>query len=177
MKRSIVLILFGFALCSPGAQPEAAGLVYRLVQAEPRADFGYDWLREIDGAPPPVPTFDGAKGYPVGNLKTVPGDFTVRRYYADTTGDTSEGRRPVRHLLALKLRDDVIVDAFHYTLTWQDSPSIVLYRMGAGVRGKLTLSEGLSTDAFEFAGFVNDEREFGWIGAGRLRGGSAAEGL
>lgn len=163
-----MIVLFCFALCGTPAQSEAEYLSYRLVQEEPQADFDYDWLREIDGAPPPVPAFDGSVNYQVGNLKTVPGEFTIRRYYADTTGETSEGRRPVRHLLVLKLQGDVIADAFHYTPTWQDSPSIVLYRMGAGVRGKLTLREGLEIGALEFGGFLDDSREFGWIGSGRL---------
>lgn len=122
---------------------------YRLAATLPNRDFDYAWLEHIDSVPPPTP----AQGpYQIGDLKTIPGRSTIYRFIREYEPEGRSAESPAKFHDLLMVKTDRlgnILDAYHYTLEWTDSPSLDLFRMSA--KG-LSSARALSVADF---GFMN----------------------
>lgn len=127
MKKYFVLALLLPLTLSIGCSPFRLSKVYKLWQVIPHADIDYQFIKNIDRITPPYPA--GSK-YQIGDFKTRPGHYTVFKFVATSKAQTSSGKKDVHDFIVLKV-DYVthkILDAYHYTLEWQDQPSLDLYR-------------------------------------------------
>ncbi|MDH4270409.1 MAG: hypothetical protein OEW18_00375 [Candidatus Aminicenantes bacterium] len=129
-------------ICACAQEPRI--LDYRLTETLRGRDFDYAWINEIDSVPPPYPA-DGQ--YQIGDLKTVDGPFTVYKFIREYEPESRSAESPAKfHDLLLVKTDNQgnILDAYHYTLEWSDSPSLDLERMGAtglNLRRRLTVAD------------------------------------
>ncbi|MBU1026912.1 MAG: hypothetical protein KKA31_04205 [Candidatus Margulisbacteria bacterium] len=120
----IVLLIF-LAGCLPKEPPKT----YTLTETIPKADFDYETIKNIDAVPPPYPA---DSPYQIGDLKTVKGPYTIYKFICEYYGDSKFSEKPVKlhDLLVIKTDNkNKIIDAFHYTLEWTDSPSLDLYHL------------------------------------------------
>ena len=132
---------------------DKSNIEYKLLYTQENVDFDYKWLDKIDSVKVPYATFDGNKKFPIGDLKTIDGNYTIQRYYGEYMGNTSQGIKKIHVLLMLKVRGKEIIDAFHYNLSWQDSPHIVLFRL-ANIRNKnIKLTKELKLESFNFVSY------------------------
>lgn len=117
--------------------------IYKLNQTIKSADFDYNWIKKIDQVEPPYPE-NGP--YQIGDIKTIKGGFTIYKFICTYPGKSHEPdeTKTFHDLLVLKTnKAKKILDAYHYTLDWQDSPSLALYKASsknAVLKNKLPLS-------------------------------------
>lgn len=108
--------------------PNLAPPIYAL-QATLKAEFDQALIKGIDGITPPYPE---GSAYQIGAIPTRPGEGKIYQFQAVVLGDVSyrDHKAPIHYLLMLKVDDsEQIVEGYHYTLEWSDSPSIALYRL------------------------------------------------
>jgi len=105
------------------AEPNKA---YKLSALTRQADLDYKMIKNIDSLPTPFPK---GSNYQIGDLKTVKGKYLVYKFIAAYEGETAEGTGYFHDLLVVKTNQaGEILDAYNYTLEWQDTPSLALYR-------------------------------------------------
>ncbi|MBU0686846.1 MAG: hypothetical protein KKB81_03220 [Candidatus Margulisbacteria bacterium] len=125
---AIILLLVGITFISVRSlftHPKT----YVVTEIIKGADFDYEMIKNIDSIPPPYPP---DSSYQIGDIKTKEGNFVVYKLISKYRGRSKFSSRPVplHDLLVLKVDDDEkIIDAFHYTLEWTDSPSLDLYKL------------------------------------------------
>jgi hypothetical protein len=145
MKTAIgVLVL---CLLTGACLQEPRILDYRLTETLPDRDFDYAWLGDIDSVPPPYP-LNGE--HQIGDLKTIPGDHTIYKFIREYKPESWPAESPEKLHDLLMIKTDGrgnVLDAYHYTLEWSDSPSLDLYGMSA--KG-LNLKRQLTIADFEF---------------------------
>lgn len=103
--------------------------IYQLSEVLINKDFDTKWLDNIDNIEIPYPK---NSGYQIGDIKLKKGKYTILKFIHTHWGEVSYSNSPVliHELLWLKIdKSKKIIDAYHYTLEWQDSPSIKLYKM------------------------------------------------
>lgn len=111
--------------------------IYQLKEVYKNKNFDYKWIKEIDNIEIPYPK-DGS--YQIADLKLKKGNYTILKFISSQWGAVSYSDKPVliHEVLWLKIDNELnILDAYHYTLEWQDTPSIRLYRMKQSVETKL----------------------------------------
>lgn len=133
MKKIFILLLSWsivglIPIPSHAQNPESKVIkLYKLVKVSHNSDFDYDKLSNIDTLITPYPK---DSNYQIGDLPTKRGKFTIYRFIAEYSGPSAEGGKIFHDLLIVKTdKKGRITDAFHYTLEWQDSPSLCLYRL------------------------------------------------
>ena len=124
---SPLLFLSAFTTLSISAEENRQDL-YHIFAVLPDADFDAKAIRSIDSLKNPFPA---GSSYPVGDLPITKGKFTLIKMLCAHPDETSEGARVVHELLILKTSGKQLVDAYLYTLEWQDQPSARLARMTA----------------------------------------------
>jgi len=106
---------------------ERTSQAYKLEKIMKNTDLDYAFLKEIDSIPPPYPP---NSPYQIGDLKYVPGKFKIYKFIAEYMGVSKFHPEPIlfHDLLVIKTNyTNKILDAYHYTLEWTDSPSLDLY--------------------------------------------------
>lgn len=133
MKRIFILLLLWsvaglISIHSHAQNPEPKVVkLYKLVKVSHNSDFDYEKLSNIDALVPPYPK---NSKYQIGDLPIKKGKFTIYRFMAEYPGQSAGNGKKFHNLLIVKAdRKGKITDAFHYTLEWQDSPSLCLYRL------------------------------------------------
>ncbi|MCB1157638.1 MAG: hypothetical protein H7A25_19590 [Leptospiraceae bacterium] len=143
MRLTLRLILTFLILNFPLIAKEESD-VYQLFSIQTGRDFNYKLIEEIDSLPPPYPQ---QSSFQIGSLPVKKGEYFLFHFLRTHYGPVSYSKTPVliHELLVLKTnKKKEILDAFHYTLDWQDSPSIRLYRMtikGKKIKAGLHLKE------------------------------------
>ena len=128
MRRiTLVISLLSFATIAFGTVYGRLD-VFHIFAVVPKADFDGPAILKIDSLEVPFPE---GSSYPIGDLPTRNGNFTLIKMVCAHPAETSEGERLVHDLLVLKTDGKQIIDAYLYTLEWQDSPSARLARMTA----------------------------------------------
>ncbi len=114
--------------------------VYQLVSIIKNADIDASFIKQIDSIQPPYPKHGS---FPIGDLKYTKGKYTVLKFMNVRYGHSSESstKRLFHYLFVVKIdAKNKIIDGYHYTLDWQDTPSINLERITK--KGKL--KQGMS---------------------------------
>lgn len=108
------------------APAEEPNKVYKLTSLTRQADLDYKMIKNLDSIPTPFPK---GSNYQIGDLKTVKGKYLIYKFIAAYEGETAEGAGYFHDLLVIKTsQTGEILDAYNYTLEWQDTPSLALYR-------------------------------------------------
>lgn len=125
--RYLIFLLLATSIILGGCLPEQTQKTYLLTETTNNADIDYQMLQNIDNIPPPYPA--GGK-YQIGDIKTKKGKYTVYKFISEYKGQKHPEEPKVLHdLLIIKVdKDKKIIDAYHYTLNWQDVPSFDLYQ-------------------------------------------------
>lgn len=127
------LILAVFCLAALPAEgqdgPSPSGKVYRLSKIIQGGDFNERAMRKIDRLPLPYP--DGGASQ-VADLPVKHGKFYIFKFLATYQAPSSQGQTAEFHdILMIKMGcGDEILDAYQYTLEWNDAPSLDLNRLG-----------------------------------------------
>ena len=128
--RTVISILYILVLAtSVNAQKE-----YKLVNKLNNADFNYDALNSID-------TFSNSREV----FHPIKGSFTVYTFIATFKGlsHRDEQEHDFHDILIIKAgKDNVIKDAFQYTLEWAEMP--LSYDLYQAKSSDIALSNGLS---------------------------------
>ncbi len=145
MRKASGILAACLLICACGQGPRI--LDYRLTETLSDRDFDYAWLGDIDSVTPPYP----ANGnHQIGDLKTNSGEYTIYKFIREYRPESwpAESPEKLHDLLMIKADGQGnILDAYHYTLEWSDSPSLDLYGMSA--KG-LSLKRELTIADFEF---------------------------
>jgi len=145
MKIAIGVLVLCLLICACGQKPRI--LDYQLTETLSDRDFDYAWLGDIDLVPPPYP--DNGN-HQIGDLKTIPGEYTIYEFIREYKPESWPAESPEKLHDLLMIKSDgrgIILDAYHYTLEWSDSPSLDLYGMSAN---GLNLKRELTIADFEF---------------------------
>jgi hypothetical protein len=111
-----------------------------------KSDFDKDWLNNIDKIEPPYPA---GSSFQIGDLKTKDGEYTLYKFICTYYGYSQASSQPIvfHDLLILKTDSNKkILDGYHYTLEWTDSPSLDLYK---ATSKDISLKKGLTIDDLE----------------------------
>jgi hypothetical protein len=123
--------------------------VYHLFEIEKNVDFDHKKVDDIDSLVSPYPA---NSSFQIGDLPTRRGKFTIYKFLNIFMGESRLGRNKLFHnLLAVKTdRDMNVIDAYHYTLEWEDMPSNNLYKMTAK---NISLTNEISVKEFKFKNY------------------------
>jgi hypothetical protein len=128
------------------AEVQAVRKAYRLVQTFSRSEIDRNFLEKLDSLTPPFPA---GSSYQIGDIPAVAGRFTVHKFVALYRGESAEGEKEFHDLLVIETDGaGTVLDGYHYTLEWMDSPTLDLFRVGA--KGVL-LRDGLAIGELKLA--------------------------
>lgn len=147
MRKAAGVLAAALVLSACAQDPHVLG--YRLTETLPDRDFDYAWIDDIDSVVPPYPA--GGR-YQIGDLKTVGGRYTIYKFIREYEPHSRSDESPAKFHDLLLVKTDVernVLDAYHYTLEWSDSPSLDLERASAA---GLRLKRPLSVADFKFEG-------------------------
>jgi hypothetical protein len=162
MKSRLIIWLIAAAVILAGCAPAREETkIYKFVDAVKQADFDYRLIKNIDKIPTPYPP---GGVFPIGEIPITQGDHTLYKFQAAYKGRSAEiGRQLFHDIIVVKVdARGNIIDAFHYTLEWADSPSLDLFR---AARTGFPLENGMSIERF---GFANPRRAFAERGTLKL---------
>lgn len=129
MKVLILFLFFCFQLSSKETN------FYIITSISENSDFD---MKNFDKPPKQNSNFM------ISNFPTKKGNFKIINYMNLSYGFVSYSNTEtiIHHILSLKLdKNNKIIEAYHYNLEWQDSPSYNLYELG---NKNLTFKENLN---------------------------------
>ncbi len=145
VRMEIFFIAIAFSLF---LAPLHAEKIYQLTEIQKNSDFDEDFIKNIDSHAVPYPK-DG--NFMMGTLKTKKGIYTIYRFvHAYISSYHEEPQNKVIFHDFVMIKADArgkILDAYQYTMEWQDSPSARLLRLG---NPWVFLKQGLKLNDLKF---------------------------
>ncbi|MCB1143045.1 MAG: hypothetical protein KDK54_12435 [Leptospiraceae bacterium] len=141
MKSLALIIILSFFLPLLNLNAESPYIIFSVLK---KSDIDTAMMNEL---PTPYPR-EGS--FQLGDLPTRKGKYKVYKFLSIHKGEVSYSTKPIdiHELLVLKVdKKGIVQDAYHYTLEWQDSPGIRLYR---STTKNLKLKSGMKLDEFRF---------------------------
>lgn len=154
IQISLAIIILMATAYLTGSQLNPVGKIYQPISLSKRADLDYELIKEIDSLSPPYPV--GSK-YQIGDLPTQEGQYRIYKFISKFFGRSKFQDEPrlFHDLLVIKTDDKKnILDAYHYTLEWTDSPSLDLYR---STKKGILLKNGLNIKKLGLTNISNGE--------------------
>ncbi|MDH4129707.1 MAG: hypothetical protein OEV44_13180 [Spirochaetota bacterium] len=127
--KSKLLVIIAFLIALPIVS--YSNNIYHVVGVSNNADFDYEMINKIDSYKVPYPK---DSHFQIGDLKTKKGKFKIIKLINAYYGVVSYSKNKIliHDILLLKVdKKSKVLDAYHYTLEWSDSPSIRLFKMKA----------------------------------------------
>ena len=126
MKK--IFLVFIISIITISSSMATTVPVYQLFEIKKNVDFDYKKVEDIDSLSVPHPI---NSSFQIGDLPTRWGKYNIYKFQNIFLGISKLGKKILYHnLLAIKTDKDMnIIDAYHYTLEWQDVPSNNLYKM------------------------------------------------
>ncbi|HCL57619.1 MAG TPA: hypothetical protein DHW82_11510 [Spirochaetia bacterium] len=154
MIKSILYLFILFGILGMASVLNAK-MIYQLVSVKEKSDFDSQFFEKIDQIEVPYPK-DG--NFQIGTFKLKKGKYTIYEFIAPFISSFHDepNREVIFHnILMIKVdKNQKIVDAWHYTMEWQDVPSIRLFRMQVQ---NLSLKRLLQIEEFEFVNPAGEE--------------------
>lgn len=160
-KRAFLFVFLSFLFSvSLSAQIDLSSRVYLLTSVSADSDLDIAMIEKIDSLEVPFP--EGGN-FLIGDLPVKSGKNTVYKFVHAYVTDSNSMMKPMvfHDLLCLSVNSEgKIVNGFHYTLEWQDTPSIRLLKAGAdGVK----LARHLSLASLDFRNSEGEKAEVNGI--------------
>ncbi|MCB1176470.1 MAG: hypothetical protein KDK36_02720 [Leptospiraceae bacterium] len=139
------LILYFFIIFSIFSSDQS---IYQIVDIKNNSDFDYTFLKNINSVDVPYPK---DSSFQIGDFKYKKGKYKIIKFMNVDYGDVSYSKKKIliHKILVLKLKNNKILDGYHYTLEWQDVPSYSLWKVTA----KTNLKKDMTFDELKLSPF------------------------